>query len=153
MTVNGAECFVTRSGYTGEDGFEIGVPPGAGGAHPVVSLWETLLAQPEVEAVGLGARDSLRLEACLCLYGNDLDDTTSPAEGTLLWVVAKCPRTPGGFVVPKGAPAREGSAVFDAAGVEVGTVTSGGYSPCLKKGVGMCYVPPHLMKAGTELSV
>jgi aminomethyltransferase len=175
MTVNGAECFVTRSGYTGEDGFEIGVPPGAGGAHNVVSLWETLLAQPEVEAVGLGARDSLRLEAGLCLYGNDLDDTTSPAEGTLLWVVAKCRRTPGGFVgserilseianksatrkrcgfvIPKGAPAREGSAVFDAAGVEVGVVTSGGYSPCLKKGVGMCYVPPHLMKAGTELSV
>ena len=58
-----------------------------------------------------------------------------------------------GFVIPKGAPAREGSAVFDAAGVEVGVVTSGGYSPCLKKGVGMCYVPPHLMKAGTELSV
>ena len=114
-------------------------------------------------------------QAGLCLYGNDLDDTTSPAEGTLLWVVAKCRRTPGGFVgserilseitnksatrkrcgfvIPKGAPAREGSAVFDAAGVEVGVVTSGGYSPCLKKGVGMCYVPPHLMKAGTELSV
>ena len=114
-------------------------------------------------------------QAGLCLYGNDLDDSTSPAEGTLLWVVAKCRRTPGGFVgserilseianksatrkrcgfvIPKGAPAREGSAVFDAAGVEVGVVTSGGYSPCLKKGVGMCYVPPHLMKAGTELSV
>jgi aminomethyltransferase len=175
LSVSGVECFVTRSGYTGEDGFEIGVPPGQGGAHNVVALWEELLAQPEVEAVGLGARDSLRLEAGLCLYGNDLDDTTSPAEGTLLWVVAKCRRTPGsfvgserilseianksatrkraGFVIPKGAPAREGSAVFDAAGAEVGVVTSGGFSPCLKKGVGMCYVPPALAKAGTELSV
>jgi len=175
LSVNGVDCFVTRSGYTGEDGFEIGVPPGEGPTHNVVGLWEKLLEQPEVEAVGLGARDSLRLEAGLCLYGDDLDDTTSPAEGTLLWVVAKSRRTPGGFVgserilgeianksatrkragfvIPKGAPAREGSAIFDEAGAEVGVVTSGGFSPCLKKGIGMCYVTPALAKADTPLFV
>lgn len=175
MEVCGVECFVTRSGYTGEDGVELGVPKGDGAAHNVVKVWETLLAEAEVEAVGLGARDSLRLEAGLCLYGNDLDSTTSPAEGTLFWVVAKSRRVPGGFVgserildeisnksatrkrcgfvVPKGAPAREGSKVFDKAGAEVGVVTSGGFSPCLKKGIGMCYVQPALMKAGTELDV
>jgi len=167
-------CFVTRSGYTGEDGFEIAVPPGSGDKHGVVQLWETLMAQPEVGAVGLGARDSLRLEAGLCLYGNDLDDTTSPAEGTLLWVVAKNRRVPGGFVgserildeiknksasrkrvgfTMKGAPARQGAKVFSADGEEVGVVTSGGHSPCLKMGIGMCYVKPGFTKVGTELYV
>jgi aminomethyltransferase len=169
------DCFVARSGYTGEDGFEIAVPKGTGEKHAVIGLWETLIAQPEVTPVGLGARDSLRLEAGLCLYGNDLDDTTSPVEGTLMWAIAKTRRDdPNGFVgaerilseiknksasrkrcgfVVKGAPVREGSAIFDAAGEQVGVVTSGGFSPCLKKGIGMCYVKTGLNKAGTELYV
>uniref|UniRef100_A0A6T9MJR7 Aminomethyltransferase n=1 Tax=Haptolina ericina TaxID=156174 RepID=A0A6T9MJR7_9EUKA len=174
MTVMGLECFVSRSGYTGEDGFEIAVPKGAGEKHGVVTLWESLLDQEEVLPVGLGARDSLRLEAGLCLYGNDLDDTTSPVEGTLLWVIAKRRRNePGSFVgserilsewanksatrkragfVIKGAPAREGTPIFDGE-EQVGVVTSGSFSPCLKKGIGMCYVKTGLNKAGTELTV
>uniref|UniRef100_A0A7S4FCK3 Aminomethyltransferase n=1 Tax=Chrysotila carterae TaxID=13221 RepID=A0A7S4FCK3_CHRCT len=174
MEVAGQQCFVARSGYTGEDGFEIAVPKGSGATHGVVTLWEALMAHEDVMPVGLGARDSLRLEAGLCLYGNDLDDTTSPVEGTLLWVIAKRRRDePGsfvgserilselanksatrkraGFVVPAGAPVREGTAVFDEAGEKVGVTTSGGFSPCLKKGIGMCYVKPGLIKAGTEL--
>ena len=168
------ECFVARSGYTGEDGFEIAVPRGDGPKHNVVTLWESLLANPDVMPVGLGARDSLRLEAGLCLYGNDLDETTSPAEGTLFWVVAKSRRTPGAFVgsdrileeianksakrkragfVIEGAPARAGTAVLNAEGEQIGVVTSGSHSPMLKKGIGMCYVQPQYMKAGTELFV
>lgn len=175
MTVAGIEdCFVARSGYTGEDGFEIAVPKGTADKHGVVTLWETLLADTDVMPVGLGARDSLRLEAGLCLYGNDLDTTTSPAEGTLFWVVAKSRRVPGGFVgserileeitnksakrkragfVIEGAPARQGTAIMNADGDEIGVVSSGGHSPMLKKGVGMCYVKPEYNKAGTELYV
>jgi len=170
------DCLVARSGYTGEDGFEIAVAPGSGAQHNVVTLWETLTAREEVMPVGLGARDSLRLEAGLCLYGNDLDDTTSPVEGTLLWVIAKrrraeagsfvgserilreladksATRKRAGFIVPAGAPVREGSAILDADGKEIGIITSGGFSPCLKKGIGMCYVPPGMNKVGTELHV
>lgn len=181
MTVNGQDIFVARSGYTGEDGFELAVPKGSGAKHGVVTMWEELMAQPEVNAVGLGARDSLRLEAGLCLYGNDLDDTTSPSEGSLLWVIAKRRRTEAGgfvgsdrilaelppkqggtkkvsrkragFIVNKGAPARSGAKVFDMDGAEVGVVTSGGMSPCLKKGIGMVYVKTGLQKEGTELQV
>jgi len=177
MSVGGIDgCFVARSGYTGEDGFEIAVPPGsAGGTHPVVTLWERLLQDSDVMPIGLGARDSLRLEAGLCLYGNDLDTTTSPSEGTLLWVVAKRRRgEKGSFVGSErildeianksatrkrcgftinGAPARAGTPILDADGTEVGIITSGGHSPMLKKGVGMCYVKPGLNKAGTELFV
>jgi len=174
VTVDGVDCFVARSGYTGEDGFEIAVPAGSG-AHNAISLWENLTGNGDVMPIGLGARDSLRLESGLCLYGNDLDDTTSPVEGSLLWTIAKRRRgEPGsfvgserilaeladkklvtrkrvGFVVPKGAPVREGTALQDADGKEVGIVTSGGFSPCIKKGIGMCYVPRRLMKAGSEL--
>jgi len=176
MTVAGLpDCFVARSGYTGEDGFEIAVPKGSGGKHGVVTLWEKLLEDELVMPVGLGARDSLRLEAGLCLYGNDLDDTTSPVEGTLLWVIAKRRRAePGSFVgseriltelanksatrkragfTIKGAPAREGTVIYDLEGNEVGVVTSGSFSPCLKGGIGMCYVKTGLNKAGTELEV
>jgi len=176
MSVGGIDnCFVARSGYTGEDGFEIAVPKGSAAKHGVVTLWEKLLEDGDVMPVGLGARDSLRLEAGLCLYGNDLDTTTSPAEGTLLWVVAKRRRAePGSFVgsgrildeianksatrkragfVIQGAPARQGTAIMNAEGEEVGVVTSGGHSPILKKGIGMCYVKPGLNKAGTELYV
>jgi len=175
MSVAGIDgCFVARSGYTGEDGFEVAVPKGGGGKHGVVTLWDKLLEDAEVMPIGLGARDSLRLEAGLCLYGNDLDTTTSPAEGTLFWVVAKSRRVPGGFVgsdrileeiknksatrkragfVINGAPARQGTPIMNADGEEVGVVTSGSHSPMLKKGIGMCYVKPEYNKAGTELYV
>jgi len=175
MSVAGIDgCYVARSGYTGEDGVEIAVPKGDAPTHGVVRLWEALMADELVKPVGLGARDSLRLEAGLCLYGNDLDTTTSPAEASLLWVVAKSRRTPGAFVgserildeianksasrkragfVINGAPARAGTVVTDADGNEVGVVTSGSHSPILKKGVGMCYVKPGLNKVGTELFV
>ena len=98
LTAFGVDAIISRSGYTGEDGFEIAVPKGSGGKHGVVTLWEKLLEDSDVMPVGLGARDSLRLEAGLCLYGNDLDTTTSPAEGTLFWVVHKTRRKPGSFV-------------------------------------------------------
>jgi aminomethyltransferase len=175
MAVAGiADCYVARSGYTGEDGFEIAVPKGDGPTHNVVTLWEALMADAEVMPVGLGARDSLRLEAGLCLYGNDLDTTTSPAEGSLFWVVNKKRRTPGAFVGSerileeianksatrkragfsiKGAPARAGTPVLNADGDEVGVVTSGSHSPILKTGIGMAYVRPEYNKVGTELYV
>jgi aminomethyltransferase len=168
------DCYVARSGYTGEDGFEIAVPKGSGATHGVVKLWETFMADKAVLPIGLGARDSLRLEAGLCLYGNDLDPTTSPGEASLVWVVSKARRTPGSFVgserildeinnktwarkrvgfTIKGAPARQGEAVLNADGVQVGVVTSGSHSPILKQGIGMAYVPPALSKDGTELYV
>merc|ERR1712157_129487 len=99
MPIHGIDCFVARSGYTGEDGFEIAVPAGSGSTHNAVTLWDALLSKAEVTPVGLGARDSLRLEAGLCLYGNDLDDTTSPVEGSLLWVIAKRRRSEHGSFV------------------------------------------------------
>lgn len=157
MTVGGIpDCYVARSGYTGEDGFEIAVPKGSGATHSVVNLWEQLMANPDVKPVGLGARDSLRLEAGLCLYGSDLDPTTSPAEATLFWVVNKKRRVAGSFVgserileeianksairkragfVIKGAPARGGTPIMNADGDEVGVVTSGSHSPILKTGI------------------
>lgn len=169
MTLDGHQCFVTRSGYTGEDGFEIGV---AGDA--AASLAGLLLDQPEMP-VGLGARDSLRLEAGLCLYGNDLDETTTPSEAGLLWTIGKRRRAEGGFVgadvilgqiadkklvkrkrvgfVTQGAPAREGMAVLNGEGEQVGVVTSGVMSPCTKKPIGMAYVEKKYFKSGTELQV
>lgn len=169
MTVGGHACFVTRSGYTGEDGFEIALPK-----EESTSLAKIILDHPDVAPIGLGARDSLRLEAGLCLYGNDIDDTTTPAEAGLLFVVAKARREHGGFVgdhvilpqirdkaaqrkrvglVCEGAPAREQSEVLDADGAVVGSVTSGVHSPCLKKPISMAYVKTPLAKAGTELQV
>lgn len=169
MSVNGAECWVTRTGYTGEDGFEISAPNSA-----AVALTEALLTKDGVKLAGLGARDSLRLEAGLCLYGNDIDMTTSPIDAGLTWTIAKsrrdaCDFVGGaaikaklaegatkrrvGLVVEKGAPARNGAAILDSSGAEVGIVTSGGFSPCLGKNIAMGYVPKDLAKAGTEVSV
>lgn len=169
MKVAGYECFVTRSGYTGEDGFEMGVKK-----EDTVALASLLLEQPEVKPVGLGARDSLRLEAGLCLYGNDLDDTTTPSEGVLVWTLGQRRKKEGGFVgadiilkqiadksatrkrvgfVSKGPSAREGSEVFTKDGQKVGHVTSGVVSPCLKHPIGMAYVGNKFAKAGTELEV
>ena len=163
--------WISRSGYTGEDGFEISVPDaGARG------LADALLAMPEVEAIGLGARDSLRLEAGLCLYGHDIDTSTSPVEAGLSWAIQKSRRTggaqAGGFpgaarilaelengparlrvgLRPDGrAPMREGTQLFHD-GVAVGHVTSGGFGPSVEAPVAMGYVPANLSAPGTALT-
>ena len=148
-TIAGAPCFVTRSGYTGEDGFEISLP-----ADDAERGRAKLLAEPEVKPIGLGARDSLRLEAGLCLYGHDIDETTTPIEAGLAWTIGKRRRAEGGFPgaaidpaparrgraaqagrhPPDGrAPAREGTAIVDIAGEPVGEVTSGGFGPSRRR--------------------
>jgi aminomethyltransferase len=164
---------VSRSGYTGEDGFEISVP--AEHAEPLAKL---LLENTEVLPIGLGARDSLRLEAGLCLYGHDIDTTTTPVEGALEWSVQKSRRTggarAGGFpgaetilpqfekgasrrrvgLRPEGrAPVREGAVLFaDATSAEpIGKVTSGGFGPSLNAPVAMGYLPSRLSAPGTEI--
>jgi aminomethyltransferase len=164
--VGGIDCFVSRSGYTGEDGFEISVP-----AEHADALAKTLLENSDVMPIGLGARDSLRLEAGLCLYGHDIDTTTTPVEGALEWSLQKSRRTggarPGGFpgaeqilaqlekgaprrrvgLKPEGrAPVREGAALFaDATSSEqIGAVTSGGFGPSLNAPVAMGYLPTAL---------
>jgi glycine cleavage system T protein (aminomethyltransferase) len=162
------DLFITRSGYTGEDGFEISVA--AGGA---VALAERLLAEPEVALVGLGARDTLRLEAGLCLYGHDIDETTTPVAAGLAWTIGKRRRQGGGFpgaervlgelaepsrrrrvgIRPDGrAPAREGSAIVDTDGNLIGEVTSGGFSPSLGAPIAMGYVARQYADPGTVLA-
>lgn len=171
MTVAGVpNCGVTRCGYTGEDGFEISIPHDA-----AMTVAQALLAEEDVSPAGLGARDSLRLEAGLCLYGNDLDTTTSPVEAALLWTIPKARRTGGGFVgaeviqqqiaegatrkrvgltIHKGAPARDGARIFAEDGeTEVGVVTSGTVSPTLKKKISMGYVAKGHFKLNTPLKV
>ena len=157
-------CFVTRSGYTGEDGFEISVP-----ADRAVTLAQALLAQPEVQPAGLGARDTLRLEAGLCLYGHDINETTSPVEAGLTWAIQKVRRPggaraggyPGAAVIERqlaGAapskrvgliglervPVREGSVLFDSPtaghGHKLGTVTSGTLAPTVNQPIAMAYL-------------
>jgi aminomethyltransferase len=162
--VDGIDCFVSRSGYTGEDGFEISVP-----AEQAERLAKALLADHAVLPIGLGARDSLRLEAGLCLYGHDIDTTTTPVEGALEWSVQKSRRNggarAGGFLGaetiltqfdkgatrrrvglrPEGrAPVREGASLFaDSAAAEpIGKVTSGGFGPSLNAPIAMGYLPP-----------
>jgi aminomethyltransferase len=165
----GAALFVTRSGYTGEDGYEISVP-----AERAAELADLLLAEAGVRAIGLGARDSLRLEAGLCLYGHDIDETTSPIEAGLVWSISRRRREEGGFpgaariqqelaqgvarqrvglALDGKAPAREGADIADSQGVLVGRVTSGGFSPSLGRPIAMGYVPPALAAPGTELSL
>jgi aminomethyltransferase len=167
--VAGHAATVTRSGYTGEDGFEISLA-----AEDAVSVAEILLAEPEVAPVGLGARDTLRLEAGLCLYGHDIDETTSPIEAGLAWTIGRRRRAEGGFpgaaaiiaelaagprrrrvgILPDGrAPAREGTQVLDAAGRPVGTVTSGGFGPTRGGPVAMGYVAAAAAANGTALSL
>jgi aminomethyltransferase len=173
LTIRGAACFVTRSGYTGEDGFEISVPAAA-----AVALAEALLADPAVAPIGLGARDSLRLEAGLCLYGADLDETTSPVEAALEWTLPKVRRAggaratgfPGAQVIlsqlaqgaqrrrvglrPEGrAPVRAGAPLFadERAAAPLGTVTSGGFGVSLEAPVAMGYVPRDMAATGTRL--
>lgn len=166
---------VSRGGYTGEDGFEISIAP-----EDVVPITEFLLttAGPEkLRLAGLGARDSLRLEAGMCLYGHDLDDTTTPVEGGLSWVIGKDRRIQGGFngsevilkqlklkkdggtgverrrvgLVVKGAPAREGVQLVDADGNDIGKITSGCPSPSMKANIAMGYVKTGHHKSGTTV--
>jgi len=167
MTVAGVEVWVSRSGYTGEDGFEISVP-----ADQAEAFARALLAEPEVEFCGLGARDSLRLEAGLCLYGSDIDTTTSPIEAALNWVIGKRRREEGGFPgeetilghLNDGAPrkrvglsfegrqpVRAHSEIVDAEGNVIGEVTSGGFGPTVGAPVAMAYVKTEFAANGTEV--
>uniref|UniRef100_A0A8C9AWM2 Aminomethyltransferase n=1 Tax=Prolemur simus TaxID=1328070 RepID=A0A8C9AWM2_PROSS len=161
-------CRVTRCGYTGEDGVEISVPA-AGAVH----LAAALLENPEVKLAGLAARDSLRLEAGLCLYGKDIDERTTPVEGSLGWTLGKRRRAAMDFpgakvIVPQlkskvqqrrvglmceGAPMRAHSPILSTEGTVIGTVTSGCPSPCLKRNVAMGYVPYEYSRPGTLLLV
>jgi aminomethyltransferase len=166
---DGIACTVSRSGYTGEDGFEISVAD----SH-AVGLAEALLAEPEVKPIGLGARDSLRLEAGLCLYGHDIDETTSPVEAGLAWSIGKRRRNEGGFmgaerilreladgperrrvgIRPEGrSPAREGAAIQAKDGAALGTVTSGGFGPSVDAPVAMGYVAPEAARPDTALDL
>jgi aminomethyltransferase len=165
---SGSKLIVSRSGYTGEDGVEILCNRDVAG-----KLWDTLLADDRVKPIGLGARDSLRLEAGLPLYGHDLDETVSPTEAGLNFAVSKRRREARDFpgadrilgefsgglnrvrvgLFVDGAPAREGAEILDAAGAAVGKVTSGGFSPSLSRAIALGFVPPALSKPGTQLQV
>ena len=167
----GVDLWVSRSGYTGEDGFEISLPAGR-----AVDFARALLAMPEVAPIGLGARDSLRLEAGLCLYGHDIDTTTSPVEAGLIWAIQKVRRRggarEGGFpgadrilaeleagpsrlrrgLRPEGrAPMREGVEIYAApeGGAPIGTVTSGGFGPSIGAPMAMACLPPDLPEGAT----
>jgi aminomethyltransferase len=171
FTLYGADCFVTRSGYTGEDGFEISVP-----ADQADALARALLAQPEVMPIGLGARDTLRLEAGLCLYGHDINTTTTPVEAALTWAIQKVRRTggaraggyPGADVVNaqlthgssnkrvgmtglERVPVREGALIVDAHGHKLGTVTSGTLAPTVNQPIAMAYVAMNHALIGHEV--
>ena len=172
--VAGCDCFVTRSGYTGEDGFEISVP-----ADHADALARALLAQPEVLPVGLGARNSLRLEAGLCLYGNDIDTSTTPPEAALNWAIQKVRRTGGaraggfpgadtvlaqldqpaslrrqrvGLIALERVPVREHTALHSEAGEPIGEVTSGLLGPTINQPVAMGYVSPAFAVIGTRVA-
>ncbi|MDR1826725.1 MAG: glycine cleavage system aminomethyltransferase GcvT [Methylobacteriaceae bacterium] len=155
-TVGGIAARISRSGYTGEDGFELSVADG-----DVVALWRRLLADDRVRPVGLGARDSLRLEAGLCLYGHDIDTRTTPVEADLLWSIQKRRRESGGFpgaavvqrqirdgverlrvgILPEGrVPARDGTEILAPDGTPLGVITSGGFGPSVNGPVAMGYI-------------
>lgn len=169
--IAGASCFVTRSGYTGEDGFEISVPQ-----EHAVRLAETLLAQPEVKPAGLGARDTLRLEAGLCLYGHDINDRTNPVHAGLTWAIPKVRRSGGeregrypgaevialqmtqgaphkrvGLVALERVPVREGMNVVDSRGHRIGKVTSGTITPTVDKPIAMAYVVSDYARPAAEV--
>ena len=171
VTLLGAACYVSRSGYTGEDGFEISVPT----AH-AEKLARALLAEPEVQAIGLGARDSLRLEAGLCLYGHDMNEKTTPIEASLLWAISKARRADGpraggfpgadtifaqhqqgvarkrvGLLPQERTPVREGAEVVDAQGNVIGTVCSGGFGPTLGAPLAMAYLDSAFTPIDTEV--
>ena len=170
-SIGGIDCYVTRSGYTGEDGFEISVAD-----ENATALADQLLAYDDVQWVGLGARDSLRLEAGLCLYGHDMDRGKSPVEAGLSWSISQSRREGGsksggflgsdqilkhladgvstkrvGFVIDGRAPVREGAEIVDDQGNVVGVITSGGFGPTLQMPVAMGYVKTDFSAVGTKL--
>ena len=165
----GVAALVTRSGYTGEDGYEISVA-----SEDAEHVAERLLQNPDVMPIGLGARDSLRLEAGLCLYGHDIDQGTTPVEADLAWSIGKRRRLEGGFkgdtailnqiangaarkrigILPSGrAPAREGTAILNEDWEAIGIVTSGGFSPSQGRPIAMGYVPTALAVPGTAVGL
>jgi aminomethyltransferase len=167
-TFDGKPCSISRSGYTGEDGYEISVASGF-----AVTVWQSLLAHDTVKPIGLGARDSLRLEAGLCLYGHDIDGTTSPVEAGLVWSMQKRRREEGGFpgvariqrelrdgasrlrvgIKPDGRqPAREGTEIM-ANGRQIGIITSGGFGPTVNGPVSMGYIDKAFAEPGTQLTL
>lgn len=167
--IGGVRAWISRSGYTGEDGFEISVP-----ASAVAAVADLIADQPEVKPIGLGARDSLRLEAGLPLYGHDLSHHTTPVEADLTFALSKRRRAEGGFpgweriaaelaggavrkrvglLVEGRQPVREGAAVVDADGDEVGIVTSGGFAPSLERPIAMAYVPVGMAEPGSEVGL
>jgi len=169
LSIAGIPCFVTRSGYTGEDGYEISVANADS-----IALARKLLADPLVKPIGLGARDSLRLEAGLCLYGNDIDEKTTPVEADLNWAIGKRRRLEGGFpgarvlqkqwaegvarkrvgILPEGkAPARAHTEIADEKGNVIGEVTSGGFGPSLGGPVAMGYVAAAHAVPGTKINL
>ena len=169
VEIGGIRAQVSRSGYTGEDGFEISVANAT-----VPKLWNLLLSDPLVRPAGLGARDSLRLEAGLCLYGHELDETISPVEAGLVWSIGKRRREQGGFIGaarvqkelaegvsrrrvgirPEGrAPAREGTVITDPSGREIGRVTSGGFGPSAGGPIAMGYAEAQSSEPGTKVNL
>ncbi|KAK8931050.1 hypothetical protein KSP39_PZI016944 [Platanthera zijinensis] len=170
LDINGFKCFLTRTGYTGEDGFEISVP-----SENAVDLTKAILENSggKVRLTGLGARDSLRLEAGLCLYGNDMEQHITPVEAGLSWAIGKRRRAEGGFLgaevilkqlqegpsirrvglFSSGPPPRSHSEILSSSGEKLGEITSGGFSPCLKKNIAMGYVKSGSHKPGTEVKV
>lgn len=167
LTVAGIACIVSRCGYTGEDGYEISVP-----ADRAEDLANRLLGLPGVAPAGLGARDSLRLEAGLCLYGSDIDETTTPVEANLAWSIGKRRREEGNFpgaevilrqlrdgparlrvgVAPDGrAPARAHTEVVDADGQPIGEITSGGFGPSVNGPIAMGYIRASHAAEGTAV--
>jgi aminomethyltransferase len=174
FSVAGCDCFITRSGYTGEDGFEISVP-----ATQADTLARALLEQPEVKPIGLGARNSLRLEAGLCLYGNDIDTTTTPIEASLNWAIQKVRRTGGaraggfpgadkvlaqldnpalltrkrvGLIALERVPVRDHTTLHSLDGAPIGEVTSGLLGPSINQPVAIGYVQPEFAALGTKVN-
>jgi len=169
IEIAGIPCLVSRSGYTGEDGYEISVPN-----DRAVELAEILLAETAVAPIGLGARDTLRLEAGLCLYGHDIDETTSPIEAGLLWSIGKRRREEGGFlgatriiseiankpsrrrvgILPEGrAPARDHAEITDGSKNKIGNITSGGFGPTVNGPIAMGYVAADFAAVDTTLQL
>lgn len=167
--IDGRLCHISRSGYTGEDGFELSMD--RDDAEPIARL---LLSHNSVKPIGLGARDSLRLEAGLCLYGHDIDETTTPIEGALAWTIGKRRRAEANFpgariimeqiasgvarkrvgILPEGkAPAREHTEIVDASGKVIGEITSGGYGPTVGGPIAMGYVETAFARVGTEVEL
>jgi len=167
--IAGFETFVSRSGYTGEDGYEISIA-----SAQAEGFARVLLDEPDVAPIGLGARDSLRLEAGLCLYGHELDETTDPIEAALSWSIQKRRRLEGGFPAAKRiqnalangpdrqrvglrpdgrAPAREGAEIVSAGGAPIGLVTSGGFAPSLNAPIAMGYVARAHAAIGTPVAL